>query len=348
MIQPPELYFNAKAQSYLNHLNERLSFSKLFVLTDTNTSTKCLPALKELLGHSDFIEITCEAGELHKNIKTCSAIWSTLTEHKADRNALLVLLGGGVLTDMGAFAASCYKRGIRFLNIPTTLLAMVDASTGSKTGIDFEGLKNHIGLFSSPVATLIDQQFLKTLDQRNLKSGVAEMFKHGLIYNREHWKSLKEQHLNPEILIADSVAIKIDIVNQDPTERGLRKILNFGHTLGHAIETHFLETPQPLLHGEAIALGMILEAYLSHTCGSLAKEELDEITTTLCTFYELPALSDADRKSIVPLLQHDKKNAANTVQFVGLKQIGEALYDVQYSAEAIDDGFDYYNGITCR
>lgn len=348
MIQPPELYFNATAQSYLNHLNERLSFSKLFVLTDTNTSNKCLPALKELLGHSDFIEITCEAGELHKNINTCSTIWSALTEHKADRNALLILLGGGVLTDMGAFAASCYKRGIRFLNIPTTLLAMVDASTGSKTGIDFEGLKNHIGLFSSPVATLIDQQFLKTLDQRNLKSGVAEMFKHGLIYNREHWKSLKEQHLNPEILIADSVAIKIDIVNQDPTERGLRKILNFGHTLGHAIETHFLETPQPLLHGEAIALGMILEAHLSHTCGSLAKEELDEITTTLCTFYELPALSDADRNSIVPLLQHDKKNSANTVQFVGLKQIGEALYDVQYSAEAIDDGFDYYNGITCR
>ncbi|MEK9751053.1 MAG: 3-dehydroquinate synthase [Flavobacteriaceae bacterium] len=348
MIQPPELYFNATAQSYLKNLDEQLSFSKLFVLTDTNTSTKCLPAFKEQLGHSDFIEITCEAGELHKNIQTCSAIWSALTEHKADRNALLVLLGGGVLTDMGAFAASCYKRGVRFLNIPTTLLAMVDASTGSKTGIDFKGLKNHIGLFSSPIATLVDQQYLKTLDQRNLKSGVAEMFKHGLIYNREHWKALKEYHLKPENLIADSVAIKIDIVNQDPTEKGLRKILNFGHTLGHAIETHFLESSQQLLHGEAIALGMILEAYLSHASGSLTQEELDEITTTLCSYYELPSLTEADRKAIVPLLQHDKKNAANIVQFVGLKKIGEALYDVQYSAEAIDDCFEYYDGITCR
>lgn len=348
MIQPPELYFNAAAQSYLNNLNEQLRFSKLFVLTDTNTSTHCLPAFKEQLGHSDFTEITCEAGELNKNIQTCSKIWSVLTAHKADRNALIVLLGGGVLTDMGAFAASCYKRGIRFLNIPTTLLAMVDASTGSKTGIDFEGLKNHIGLFSSPVATLVDHQYLKTLDQRNLKSGVAEMFKHGLIYNREHWKNLLEQQSKPESLIADSVAIKIEIVNQDPTEKGLRKILNFGHTLGNAIETHFLETSQPLLHGEAIALGMILEAYLSHAYGSLAKEELTEITATLSSFYDLPELTAADRKAIVPLLQHDKKNTSNAIQFVGLKQIGEALYDVQYSSEAINDSFDYYEGITCR
>jgi len=348
MIQPPELYFNAAAQSYLNDLKERVSFSKLFVLTDTNTSNKCLPTFKKHLGHSDFVEITCEAGELHKNLQSCSTIWSTLTAHKADRNALMVLLGGGVLTDMGAFAASCYKRGIRFLNIPTTLLAMVDASTGSKTGIDFEGLKNHIGLFSSPVATLVDQHYLNTLDQRNIKSGVAEMFKHGLIYNIDHWRNLTENHSKPERLIEDSVAIKIEIVTQDPTEKGLRKILNFGHTLGHAIETHFLETSEQLLHGEAITLGMILEAYLSHANGSLAKNELDEITKLLCAYYELPKLTVADRKAIIPLLQHDKKNSANTIQFVGLKRIGEAIYDVQYSAKAIDEAFDFYDRSTCR
>ena len=348
MIQEPVLFYNKNAEAYLGSLDTQINFSQLFVLTDENTNTHCLPLLIEWLGHSHFIEIQIHSGEEHKTIYSCTSIWQQLTAHKADRKALLLLLGGGVLTDMGAFAASCYKRGVQFLNIPTTLLAMVDASTGSKTGIDFDGLKNHIGLFSSPIATLIHQDFLKTLDQRQFKSGVCEMFKHGLIANASHWKSLVSNLNEPEKLVSDSVSIKIKIVTQDPTEKGLRKILNFGHTLGHAIETHFLGTSAILLHGEAIAAGIILESYLSSSFGELSAKALEEITHTINGYYRLPSFSKNYQQAIYGLMKHDKKNHKDAVNFVALTKIGEATYDANYTDQAIDQAFDFYNTLTYR
>lgn len=348
MIQEPILFYNKDAESYLGSLEAQRDFSQLFVITDENTNEHCLPLLTEWLGHKQFIEIQIRSGEEYKTISSCASIWQELTSHKADRKALILLLGGGVLTDMGAFAASCYKRGVQFLNIPTTLLAMVDASTGSKTGIDFDGLKNHIGLFSSPIATLIHQDFLKTLDQRQFKSGVCEMFKHGLIANADHWKSLISRVHEPEKLISDSVSIKINIVTQDPTEKGMRKILNFGHTLGHAIETHFLGSSGALLHGEAIAAGIILESFLSSNFGELSAIALEEIAHTLNEYYHLPSLSRSEQEAICGLIKHDKKNHKDTVNFVALTKIGEAVYDATYTDQAIDQAFVFYNALTYR
>lgn len=348
MIHAPILYYNEEAERYLNELASHIKFSQLFVLTDENTSRYCLPLCETFLGHQTFTEIQIKSGESNKTLNSCSLIWSSLTQHKADRNALVLLLGGGVLTDMGAFAASCYKRGIRFINIPTTLLAMVDASTGSKTGIDFEGLKNHIGLFSSPLATLVHQAFLPTLDQREFKSGVCEMLKHGLIANALHWKNLVAHLEHPEPFIADSVNIKIAVVSEDPTEQGMRKILNFGHTFGHAIETSFLNSSAPLLHGEAIAAGIILESYLSSAYGSLGEKDNELIAKTLVNYYMLPQLSQTIQEEVIALMAHDKKNHKAEINFVALTEIGRAIYDVNYSDEALRQAFDYYNRITYR
>ena len=348
MIHAPVLFYQVEAESYLGSLDSIAEYSQLFVLTDENTHAHCLPLLNRFLADQTYIEIQIPSGEVNKTISSCTYIWSQLTAHQADRSALVLLLGGGVLTDMGAFAASCYKRGLRFVNIPTTLLAMVDASTGSKTGIDFEGLKNHIGLFSSPLATLIHQDFLRTLDLRQFKSGVCEMFKHGLIASASHWQLLKTHIEHPEQLIAESVALKVKIVSQDPTEKGLRKILNFGHTLGHALETYFLNTENPLLHGEAIAAGILLESFLSAHYGSLSNAELDDISSTLNSYYTLPQLSRETQEAVVLLMRHDKKNHKDAVNFVALAKIGEAKYDITYTDEALQEAFDFYNTLTYR
>jgi len=340
-----QVYFNHSGVQPFEELVKDSGISKAFVLCDQITAELCLPVLNELVDLREFTLILIPTGESYKTIETCNIVWAQLTKVNADRKALLINLGGGVLTDLGGFAASCYKRGIKFINIPTTLLAMVDASTGGKTGVDFGSFKNQIGVFSAPEFTWVHSIFLKSLPSNQIRSGAAEMIKHGLIYDSKHFDEVISNFNDLTSLISDSVSIKQAVVAQDPTEKGLRKILNFGHTLGHAIESFYLETPTSLLHGEAIAVGMILEAYLSHRELGLSNNELVAITNPIKSFYDLPIIDPADYQDIIELTKQDKKNEHGSVRFVGLKQIGKAVYDVPLKVEGILEAFSYYKGI---
>ena len=340
-----QVYFNHSGVKPFEELIKDSGISKAFVLCDQITAELCLPVLNELVDLREFTLILIPTGESYKTIETCNIVWAQLTKVNADRKALLINLGGGVLTDLGGFAASCYKRGIKFINIPTTLLAMVDASTGGKTGVDFGSFKNQIGVFSAPEFTWVHSIFLKSLPSNQIRSGAAEMIKHGLIYDSKHFDEVISNFNDLTSLISDSVSIKQAVVAQDPTEKGLRKILNFGHTLGHAIESFYLETPASLLHGEAIAVGMILEAYLSHRELGLSNNELVAITNHIKSFYDLPIIDPADYQDIIELTKQDKKNEHGSVRFVGLKQIGKAVYDVPLEAEDILEAFSYYKEI---
>lgn len=318
-------------------------YSQLAVLVDKNTRTHCLPLVHELLGQHVTIEVP--SGEEHKNMETCSAIWQTLTAHAFDRKGLLINLGGGVIGDMGGFCAATYKRGIRFVNIPTTLLAQVDASVGGKLGIDFMGFKNHIGLFQEPEKVLISPGFLQTLPRRELYSGYAEVLKHALITDKEHWQQL---HAKPDSLdfisvVTQSVQIKQRIVMQDPEENGLRKILNFGHTIGHAVESYMLEKgTSKLLHGEAIAVGIVAEAYLSAKKCGMPQHELEEIEQKIMAVYGYIPLNKDALKDIASLALQDKKNEDKKIKAVLLDKIGEAKIDVEITAEEIVDALIYY------
>src|SRR5690606_2731236 len=266
-------------------------------------------------------------------------------EADADRKSLLINLGGGVLTDLGGFVASTFMRGIDFINVPTTLLSMVDASVGGKNGVDLGSLKNQIGVINQPQMVLVFPTFLKTMDPRELKSGYAEMLKHGLILDAEYWKSLRDENsFTGAKEIQKSIALKNKVVLEDPREKGLRKILNFGHTLGHAIESYFLEQAEKktLLHGEAIAIGMILEGYLSHRLTGLSKLSLEDIKTTFLRFYEKVNFGPDDIAAIVKLLKHDKKNSHGDINFVLLHSIGEAVTDVKVEGKLFEKAFDYY------
>ncbi len=340
-----EVYFDHSGVEPFEELLKESGISKTFVLCDQITAELCLPVLKGIVDLGEFTLILIPTGESYKTIETCNIVWEQLTKINADRKALLINLGGGVLTDLGGFAASCYKRGIRFLNIPTTLLAMVDASTGGKTGIDFGSFKNQIGVFSAPEFTWVHSVFLKSLPDNQIRSGAAEMIKHGLIYDSKHFDEVISNFNDLTALISDSVSIKQAVVAQDPTEKGLRKILNFGHTLGHAIESFYLETASSLLHGEAIAVGMILEAYLSHKQLNLSKEELLTITNHIQRLYDLPVIDPADYQAIMNLTKQDKKNEHGSVRYVGLEQIGKAVYNVPLEAKDILEAFSYYNSV---
>jgi 3-dehydroquinate synthase len=264
------VHFNEKGYEALNlHLKET-KYSNLFIITDSNTNNYCLHKFLPYLETDLTIEIIeFEAGEINKNIDTCIEIWKVLTELGADRKSLVINLGGGVVTDLGGFVASTFKRGVDFIHIPTTLLSMVDASVGGKTGVDLGNLKNQIGVINIPLMVLIDTQYLETVPQNEMRSGLAEMLKHGLIFDKNYWEQFLDistiDFSDLDQLIHRSVAIKNEIVMQDPTEKNIRKALNFGHTLGHAIESYFLENDNKttLLHGEAIAIGMIVESHIS-------------------------------------------------------------------------------------
>ncbi|MEP2509537.1 MAG: 3-dehydroquinate synthase, partial [Reichenbachiella sp.] len=264
-----------------------------------------------------------------------------------DRKGLVINLGGGVIGDMGGFVASTYKRGMDFLNIPTTLLSQVDASVGGKLGVDFHGFKNHIGLFAEPQNVLIDTSFYGTLPEREVRSGFAEVIKHGLIYDKSYWEKVKLVDLKTADwtnLVTRSIEIKKEVVSEDPFESGLRKILNFGHTLGHAIESHFLDKgEQRLLHGEAIAAGMICEAYLSQKFTGLSTDELEEIVSYLIEIYEPVAVDKSLFDEIIGLTLQDKKNEGGSVQFSLLKTIGACQVNVPISAPDMLDAMFYLN-----
>lgn len=312
------------------------SVSKIGVLVDTNTVEHCYPIIKSLLPDHSILEIP--EGEKWKSISTCEKIWEWMTAEGWDRHALLINLGGGVIGDMGGFAAAAYKRGISFINIPTTLLAMVDASVGGKLGVDFQGLKNHIGFFKNPDAVLIDPIFLKTLPSRELRSGFAEVIKHALISNHANREEILNSNF-PELewkeIITASIQVKSGIVDQDPTEKGLRKVLNFGHTIGHAIESSRLESEKPLLHGEAIALGMMAETWLSVQKLGLAEDDAKRIYTFINNTYPELSIKNDYIDVIANLTLQDKKNKGGEVLCCLLSDLGKPQFDVSINRNEI-------------
>lgn len=340
-----EVHLEELAEAALKQHIAKSDYSKVFVLVDENTKKHCLPIFHEKLEQEVDAIFEIKSGEEHKNISTCSKVWEFLSSNGGDRKSLLINLGGGVLTDLGGFVASTFKRGIDFINIPTTLLSMVDASIGGKTGVDLGALKNQIGVINQPQMVLVFPEFLKTLDDRQVTSGYAEMLKHGLIKDEDYWRALiAMDSFADAACIQKSIAIKNDVVLQDPTEQGLRKILNFGHTLGHAIESYCLENPDKptLLHGEAIAIGMILEGYLSHELKGLSKLSLQEIKHTFLSHFERVVFDSEDIATIIELLKYDKKNSHGDINFVLLQTIGKAITDVTVPEHLFAKAFAYY------
>ncbi|MCU0338465.1 MAG: 3-dehydroquinate synthase [Spirosomaceae bacterium] len=337
----------APLQESLSAYLEGKSYSNVIVLADSNTKKHCYPLLKPLLPKHELMVVP--AGEQHKNLQTCEKIWGEMTRVQLDRHALMLNLGGGVVGDMGGFCAATYKRGIDFVQVPTTLLAQVDASVGGKLGIDFQGFKNHLGVFTLPQSVLIDATFLSTLPYRELRSGFAEIIKHCLIADAAKWHEIRQKEFEDQDwgdLIAHSVKIKQNVVAADPTEKGLRKILNFGHTLGHAVETFFLnKSPQQrLLHGEAIAAGMVMEAYLAYRKKTLDRQTLEQIEEFLFSMYGKAALVTSDTSALIALAQQDKKNRGGELRFSLLDGCGHCGYDLRITPAEIRQAVAYYVG----
>ena len=336
--------FSSDIRATLAEILRARQFSKLVVLTDSNTDHFCLPLIQDVVPPTTVF-ISVPAGEQHKTLETCSIIWGQMTEAVLDRQALVINLGGGVIGDMGGFCASVYKRGIPFITIPTTLLSQVDASVGGKLGIDFLGFKNHLGVFQLPEAVLIAPEFLATLPQRELRSGYAEVIKHGLIRDATYFRALPSTNWQKQDwarIIRHSIEIKKAVVQVDPKESGLRKILNFGHTIGHAIESFYLTGSQPLLHGEAIAIGMIAEGFLSFQKIGFSFEELNEMSTMLLTIFGKVELDPNDCERLVELCAQDKKNEGSTQLFTLLPKIGDCNYNIAVTREEIKHAILYY------
>ena len=339
------IYIGKNALQELKEFLQNRAFSKVAVLVDENTLHHCYPAVKPYLPEHELIQV--KSGEEHKTLQTCEHIWQRMTELNLDRWSVLVNLGGGVIGDMGGFCAAVFKRGLYFVQVPTTLLAQVDASVGGKTGIDFHGLKNHIGVYQEPQAVFINPAFLQTLPPRQLKSGYAEIIKHWLIADAEAFQTQRHVGLfteDWEELIRHSVSIKSEVVEADPLEGGYRKVLNFGHTVGHAVESYLLEKPErALLHGEAVAVGMLCEAWLSVYHKLLSEGELDKIETFLMSVYEKVKLTEADIQSIAQLALQDKKNTSTTINCTLLNGIGKAVFDQPVTVQQIVESLRYYS-----
>ncbi|HMO40598.1 MAG TPA: 3-dehydroquinate synthase [Saprospiraceae bacterium] len=340
------IYIGDVAQSLPKFLQTQ-RYSRIFVLCDDNTEQHCLPRLEASLDTKDWTLIKIPPGEQHKHIETCKFIWWQMMEQGADRQALLLNLGGGVIGDMGGFCAATYKRGVDFVQIPTTLLAQVDASIGGKLAIDFMEIKNSIGVFRNPQAVLIDPLFLKTLSGRERRSGFAEIIKHSLIADKLQWRSIRNltglSDADWQTFIPLSLYVKKRIVEEDPYERGIRKALNFGHTIGHALESLMLETVSPLLHGEAIAIGMICESWLSHRLLGLPVADLNDITNFILRIFGHHPVSETDFPRLLQLMQNDKKNEAGHILFSLVHPLGQAAVNQTADAEIIFESLRYYN-----
>lgn len=320
---------------------------QLFIILDENTLKYCYPQIASIINECGPIElIEIESGEQNKNIEICKGIWEALTQLKADRHALIINLGGGVICDMGAFVASTYKRGIDYINIATTLLAQADASVGGKTGIDFNGIKNQIGLFSFPKAVFVDPGFLKTLDKKQLLSGFAEIIKHALIADINLWNKIKDQepdkHFYNEDILCHAIDIKNKIVNDDPYENNKRKMLNFGHTIGHALETFGFENPEKfLLHGEAVALGMMAETFISFKKNKIDENLHNQICRYIKKYYKSFDYDKTDFQRIIELMKNDKKNKDNKINFTLLSGKGNATIDNYIEIPLIYDALNF-------
>ena len=325
-----------------------MSYDRLFILTDTNTQEKCYPLIKDIPALQDAPVITVQAGDTHKDIEQVAYIWSRLSNEGASRNSLLVNLGGGMITDMGGFAGATFKRGLRYANITTTLMASVDAAVGGKTGINFNGLKNEVGSFYPPLCVFIDCDFLRTLDRDNILSGYAEMIKHGLISSMENYASvmlfdidtMNYSYLNS--LVGQSVAVKERIVEEDPKEQGIRKALNFGHTIGHAFESLSFLKMRPILHGHAVAAGIVSELYLSHKLCGFPMEKLSQVVYYIKEYYPALFFDCTDYDTLYELMTHDKKNEGGIINFTLLKNVGDVRINQSVTKEKILESLDFY------
>lgn len=343
------VFYNEQAIKELNNYLKKAGHSMVFVLVDSNTHQHCLSAfLAEIDKAIELEVIEVEAGEIHKNLDTCSGVWNALSELGADRKSLMINLGGGVVTDLGGFVASTFKRGIKYINAPTTLLSMVDASVGGKTGVDLGNLKNQIGVINQPEMVLIKTTFLDSLPQEEMRSGLAEILKHGLISSEAYWNkatSLDQLTLDDlDDLIKESVEIKKEVVEKDPTEKNLRKTLNYGHTLGHAIESYFLTHTirKKLLHGEAVAIGMILATYISNVLEGFPSDKLEDITHKITDIYGKVEFSQNEIEKIIDLMKYDKKNEKGKILFVLLEDIGKPVIDKLVPNNVIFNAFEFY------
>lgn len=331
--------------STLEQLLREITHDRLYVLTDEHTARLCWPLVEFALGEAYLITIA--AGDEHKHVEALCHVWSELSAHGATRHSLLVNLGGGMVTDLGGFAAATFKRGISCINVPTTLLAMVDAAVGGKTGINLNSLKNEVGAFYPADAVVVSSQFLQTLDAGNLASGFAEMLKHGLISTEEHWAKLMCYDLgNPDLemlqsLIMESIRTKEHIVEQDPKEQHIRKALNLGHTLGHAFETLALRRGTPCLHGYAVAWGVIGELYLSHLREGFPVDKLRQTVAFIKEVYGTFDFSCKQYDELYALMLHDKKNVGTEIRFTLLAAIGDIRIDRTATKEEIFEMLDF-------
>ena len=338
----------SNALEAFNQFLNKENYSSYFIICDSKTLIHCLPILLAscpLLKSAEVIEI--ESGEASKDIEIASHIWQTLIELNADKKSVIVNLGGGVVSDLGGFVASVYKRGIDFINIPTSLLSMADASVGGKTGIDFGKVKNVIGTITQPKGVFINFDFLNTLPDRHINNGLAEVYKMALISDVKFWKKLvvKKEKLELYNSIIRSITLKNNIVKKDPLEKNIRKALNFGHTIGHAIESILLGTKKELLHGETIIIGMIAEAWLSYQKKLITKAELNEIVEVLKHSFKCNKLNETNFEAIIKMTLQDKKNEKNEIRCVLLNGIGDYKIDVTISPTQIKKALEFYNAI---
>ncbi len=345
------IYISSEIHSILTEVLKSLGNTKIFILVDENTRKHCLP----IISHNDLIKdseiIKIESGEKNKSIKSVEKVWSELSKKGADRNSLLINLGGGIIGDLGGFVASTFKRGINFINIPTTLLSQVDASVGGKTGINLLGLKNEIGVFNHPKYVLIESSFNQTLDKKHIMSGWAEMLKHALVFDEKDWNNLISHDIKQtgfkelNQLIARSVNIKNHFVEKDLHEKNIRKALNFGHTLGHAFESFFMGTEKKITHGEAVAHGIICELFLSEKICNFSSEKADDIISYLLKTYNKLKINASDIEDIIEYTSHDKKNKESNINFTLLEDFGQLKIDQYCTKENIIEVLNWYRNL---
>ena len=341
-MEPQKIIISDQLQQSFTTAIAECPHDRLFVLCDENTQRLCLPVLLTIY-KSPFTIITIPAGDTNKGLDSLCHVWSQLQQGGATRHSLMVNLGGGMVTDLGGFAASTFKRGIQYINIPTTLLSMVDASVGGKTGINFGGLKNEVGVFNNAASVILDTVFLHTMDNENLLSGFAEMLKHGLISDEKSWAQLMTIDINNLKTqdIADNVAVKQRIVLEDPTEKGIRKALNLGHTAGHAFESYAMRR-QPVLHGYAVAWGLIVELYLSVVKCGFPTDRMRQTIQFIRENYGQLGITCKDYPELLELMHHDKKNQGTDINFTLLGGIGDIRINQTATEEEIKEALDFY------
>ncbi len=340
---PDNILFSADPAIDLKEFLAKKKYSKIAVLVDENTHEHCYPLIERELSNHFIIKI--KSGEEEKNLNTCINIWQTMTDQMMDRHSCLIALGGGVIGDMGGFCAATYKRGIEFILMPTTLLAQADASIGGKLGIDFNHFKNHIGVFQQPILTVLYSGFIKTLPIAELRSGFAEVIKHTLIADKSTWEDISVHNLSEQTwdkLITHSVEFKATVTTEDPTEKGRRKILNAGHTIGHALESYLLNAGTRILHGEAIAVGLVAEGYIAQQRNLLTRDELVAISKFILQIYGKVNFKQDDLEGITKYLIQDKKNKGNKILCVLLVGIGNSAWDYEISVNEVKNALTFY------